>query len=105
MNMWTVLKDFLKTKPFYRSLNDGIGNDKGKKLGGHIIDEEYLACIKIWNIFNMKNMVDHHDHYLKREVLLLADVFKKFTSESLKIYKLVPSHYVSSPGLSWDAIL
>ena len=29
----------------------------------------------------MKNMVDHHDHYLKREVLLLADVFKKFTSE------------------------
>ena len=52
----------------------------------------------------MKNMVDHHDHYLKREVLLLA-VFKKFTSESLKVYKLVPSHYVSSPGLSWDAIL
>ena len=47
----------------------------------------------------MKNMVDHHDHYLKREVLLLADVFKKFTSESLKVYKLVPSHYVSSPGL------
>ena len=33
---------------------------------------------KIWNEFNMKNMGDYHDHYLKKDVLLLADVFKKF---------------------------
>ena len=37
--------------------------------------------------------------------MLLADVFEKFTSESLKFYKLDPSHYFSSPGLSWDAML
>ena len=24
----------------------------------------------------MKNMGDYHDHYLKKDVLLLADVFK-----------------------------
>ena len=53
----------------------------------------------------MKNMADYHDHYLKKDVLLLADVFEKFTSESLKFYKLKPSHYFSSPGLSWDAML
>ena len=53
----------------------------------------------------MKNMIDYHDLYLKKDVLVLADVFEKFTSESLKFYKLDPSHYFSSPGLSWDAVL
>ena len=38
-------------------------------------------------------------------MLLLADVFERFTSESLKLYKLDPSHYISFPGLSWDAML
>ena len=50
-------------------------------------------------------MVDYHDNYLKKDVLLLADVFEKFISESLKLYKLDSSHYFSSPGLSWDAML
>ena len=49
-------------------------------------------------IHSMKDMVDYHDLYLKKDVLLLADVFKKFTSESLKFYKLDPSHYFSSLG-------
>ena len=53
----------------------------------------------------MKNMGDYHDHYLKKDVFLLADVFEKFTSESLKFDKLDPSHYFSSPGLSSDAML
>ena len=52
----------------------------------------------------MKNMVDYLDHYLKKDVLLIA-VFEKFTSESLELYKLDPSYYFSSPGLSWDAML
>ena len=47
-------------------------------------DEEYLTCSKIWNKFGMKNMSDYHDHYLKKDVLLLADVFEKFTSTCLK---------------------
>ena len=59
---------------FYRSLRDGTNNDKGQKLDGHITDEEYLTSIKMWNRFNL---VDDHDHYLKKCVLLLADVFEK----------------------------
>ena len=50
-------------------------------------------------------MVDYHDHYLKKDVLLLADIFQNFISESLKFYKLDPSHYFSSPRLSCDAML
>ena len=53
----------------------------------------------------MKNMADYHDLYLKKDVLLLADVFEKFIDTCLKFYKLDPCHYFSSPGLSWDAIL
>ena len=53
----------------------------------------------------MKNMGDYDDHYLKKDVLFLADVFEKFIDTFLKFYKLDPFHYFSSPGLSWDAML
>ena len=53
----------------------------------------------------MKNIDDYHDHYFKKDVLLLADVFEKFISTCLKFYELDPCHYFSSPGLSLDAIL
>ena len=50
-------------------------------------------------------MGDYHDHYLKKDVLLLADVFEKFIDTCLKYYGLDPCHYFSAPGLSWDAML
>ena len=37
--------------------------------------------------------------------LLLADVFEDFRNNSLKNYKLCPSHYLRAPGLNWDAML
>ena len=52
----------------------------------------------------MKNMGDYHDNYLKKYVLLLADVFEKFIDPCLQFYVLNPCHYFSSPGLSWNAI-
>ena len=53
------------------SKKDGSTADNGGKLDGHISDEDYLTCEKIWNVFGMKNMGDYHNHYLKN-VLLLA---------------------------------
>ena len=53
----------------------------------------------------MKNMGDSHNHYLKKDVLLLADVFEEFIDTCLKFYKLDLCHYFSSPGLSLDAML
>ena len=87
-------------------MKDGTTNDKGKKRNVHVSDGEYLTCIiKIWNKRNMKKMSDYQDHYLKQDVLLLAEVFEKFIDTCLKHYKLHPCHYFSSPGLSWDAML
>ena len=59
----------------------------------------------VWKKFEMKTMKDYHDLYLKCDVSLLADVFEKFKNNSLKNYGLCPSHYLSAPGLNWDAML
>ena len=53
----------------------------------------------------MKNMGNYHDHYLKKDFLLLADVFEKFIDTCMKFYGLNPCYYFSSPGLSWDTML
>ena len=110
MSIWTVLKDLMKKdclleNIFYSSIKDGkIGND-GKISDGHISVKDHLTCEKIWDKFETKNMGDYHDHYLKKDVLLSADVFGKFISTSLKYYGLDPCHFFSYPGLSWDAML
>ena len=40
----------------------------------YMSNTEYLTCIRI----NLAYMGDFHDHYLKKDVSLLADVFEKF---------------------------
>ena len=92
-------------KCIYGSVKNGTISDNAEKLDGHISDEDYLMDKKLWNEFNLKNMGDFHDHHLKKDVLLLADVFEKFIDSCLKFYKLDPCHYFSSSGLSLDAML
>ena len=50
-------------------------------------------------------MKDYHNLYLNSDILLLADVFEKFENNSSKNYGLCMNHYLSAPGLSWDAML
>ena len=42
-------------------------------------------------------MGDYHNHYLEKDVLLLADVFEKFIDTCVKFCGLDPCHYFSSP--------
>ena len=71
----------------------------------HISNEDYEHAKNIWNTFNLKNMGEYHDLYLKSDILLLVDVFENFRKTCLEYYKLDPCHYFTSPGLSWDAML
>ena len=64
-----------------------------------------MVCEKIWDKFKLKNMGDYHDHCLKKDVLLLTDVFEKFIDTCLKYYELHTCHYFSAPGLSLEARL
>ena len=92
-------------KYFFSSTKNGKIDQDGKISNGHISIEDYLRCEKIWDKFRMNNMGDYYDHYFKKDVLLLADVFQKFIKTYLKHYKRDPCHYFSSPGLSWDGML
>ena len=81
MSTCIVLKDFMKKNfllenVFFRSTKKGkIGGD-GKISDGHTSFKNYLTCEKIWDKFDIKDMDDYLDHYLKKDVLLLADFLK-----------------------------
>ena len=98
-------KNYLKKNISLVRPKKGKIDDDGEISDGHISIKDYLTYEKIWDKFKMKNMGYYHDHYLKKDVLLLTDVFEKFIDTYLKFYGLDPCHYFSSPGLSWDAML
>ena len=79
-------------KYFFSSTKKGKIGDDGKISDGHISFKDYLTCEKIWDKFKMKNMGNYHDHYLKKHVLFLGDVFEEFIDRCLKLYGLYPCH-------------
>ena len=95
------MSDFEKFKEQLPSKEKFYSLLKGKKIS----NKEYERDLKVWNKFQMKTMKDYYDLNLKCDVLLLADVFEKFRNNSIKSYGLCPSHYLSAPALSWDAML
>ena len=92
-------------KYFYSSTKDKKNCKDDKISDGHVSIEDYMVCERIWDKFKMKNMGDYHDHYFKKDVLLLADVFEKFIDTCLKYFESDPCHYFGAPGLSWNAML
>ena len=43
--------------------------------------------------------------YVQCDTLLLADVFENFRDKYIGIYGLDPDHFMSAPGLAWQACL
>ena len=68
-------------------------------------DEDYEHSQKVWHTFNIKNLGEYHDLYLKTDVILLANVFEAFRDTCIEHYKLDPAHFYTSPGLAWKACL
>ena len=52
---------------------------------------------------NDKNLGDYHDLYVQSDTLLLADVFENFRNMCIEVYELDPAHFLSAPGLAWQA--
>ena len=55
--------------------------------------------------FKINNLGDYHDLYVQSDTLLLAGMFENFPSNCTEIYELDPTHFLSAPGLAWQACL
>ena len=70
-----------------------------------IFDEDYAHAQKFSKAFEIKSLGEYHDLYAQCDTLLLADVFGNFRDKFIEIYKLHPVHFLSAPGLAWQACL
>ena len=70
-----------------------------------ISDEDYAHVQKVWEVFEIINLGEYHDLYVQSDTLLLADVFENFRDKCIEIYELDPAHFLSAPGLAWQACL
>ena len=70
-----------------------------------IDDIDYRHGNNVFNKFKLNNLGDYHDLYVQSDTLLLADVFENFRDMCLKEYELDPAHFLSLPGLAWQACL
>ncbi|GBL96873.1 hypothetical protein AVEN_118984-1, partial [Araneus ventricosus] len=74
-------------------------------IGSGISDEDYRHAQTVWNYFNLKNMGEYHDLYVKCDVLQLADVSENFRKLCQHYYGLDCVHLFMAPGLAWQSSL
>ena len=67
--------------------------------------DDYERAKIIWKHFDIKNMGEYHDLYLKTDVLLLTDIFENFRDVCMKYYGLDPAYYYTLPNFAFDAML
>ena len=70
-----------------------------------ITDIDYRHGKTVFEYIINKNLGDYHDLYVQSDTLLLADVFENFRNMCFKVYELDPAHFLSAPGLAWQACL
>ena len=71
----------------------------------NISDIDYRHANNVFKGFKLENLGDCHDLYVQSDTLLLADVFTNFRDMCIKEYELDPDHFLSLPGLAWQACL
>ena len=55
--------------------------------------------------FNLKNLGEYHDLYLKTDMLLLSNVFESFRNKCLNHHGLDLAHFYTTPGLALQLAL
>ena len=71
----------------------------------NIDDIDYRHGNNMFKKFKLKILGEYHDLYVQSDTLLLADVFENFRNMCIKVYELDPAHFLSLPGLAWQACL
>ena len=70
-----------------------------------ITDTDYRHANKVFKEFKLKHLGEYHDLYMQSDILLLADLFENFRNMYIKVYELDPAHFLTAPGLAWQACL
>ena len=70
---------------------------------GDITDADFMHAKSVFKDFEMKNLVEMYDLYLKSDKLFLVGVFGKFRKMCLETYELDPLKFLSTAGLAWQA--
>ena len=96
MNSWNRFEEtqFPPINAFYSNLNMSLISEKG-----------YQHAQKVWGEFELHDLGDYHDLYLRTDVILLANVYEAFRDTCLRHYKLDPAYFYTSPGLARKACL
>ena len=71
----------------------------------NITETDYIHANNVFKTFKLNNLGDYHDLYVQTDTLLLVDVFENFRKACIKTYELDPAHFISLPGLAWQACL
>ena len=70
-----------------------------------ITDTGYRHANKVFKEFKLKHLGEYHDLHLQNDTSLPADVFKIFRNMFIKVYELDHVHFLTAPGLAWQACL
>ena len=71
----------------------------------NISEIDYAHANNVFKKININNLGEYHDLYVRSDTLLLAYIFENFRQYCLENYELDPAHFVSLPGLAWQACL
>ena len=71
----------------------------------NIDDIDYRHGNNVFKRFKLKYLGEYHDLYVQSDTLSLADVLGNFRNTGLEEYELDPAHFLSLPGLAWQAYL
>ena len=68
-------------------------------------ESDYEHAKKVWDEFDLRNLGDYHDLYLKTDLILLVNVFEEFRNMCIKHYGLDSANFYTFPRLTWKACL
>ncbi|CAG9836230.1 unnamed protein product [Diabrotica balteata] len=96
IDKWEKLDETQLPSPehFYNKLNDEA-----------LPNEKYEHALNVWKQFNIQNLGEYSDLYLKTDIFLLADVFENFRDIGHRTSGLDPAWYYTIPGYSFDCML
>ena len=64
----------------------------------NITDADYMHTKIVCKDFEINNLGEYHDLYLKSDTLFLADVFENFRKNCLEIYQLDHANFLPAPN-------